>query len=177
MSARHDDGDLDALAWRHGTDKSTEHHGYTRYYARHFGSRRHIVKSVLEIGVGGVTSSEGYDTTAGGQSLRMWGTYFPNARILGIDIFAKSVIGERIAFEQGSQSDRNFLRGIIERYGPFDIVIDDGSHIGRDIVASFNALWDAVVPGGFYVIEDLQAAYHADWEGGPPAPRERRLRC
>jgi cephalosporin hydroxylase len=110
----------------------------------------------------------GYETAAGGQSLRMWRRYFPNATIVGIDIHHKNVAGPRICFEQGSQSDKAFLRGLVKRYAPFDVVIDDGSHLGRDIATSFDVLWPAVKPGGFYVIEDIDVSYHPEWEGGPP---------
>ncbi|HEY6398131.1 MAG TPA: hypothetical protein VIX82_11820, partial [Solirubrobacteraceae bacterium] len=65
-------------------------------------------------------------------------------------------------------TDADFVRRVVESHGPFDIVIDDGSHIGREVIASFELLWDSVRPGGFYVIEDLSLAYHGDWEGGPP---------
>jgi hypothetical protein len=159
---------LDALAIYYGTDKNSQEHGYTTYYHRHFRPRRASVLKVLEIGVGGTTSWSGYETHAGGQSLRMWRRYFPNATIIGVDIYPKSVGGSRIRFAQGSQSDEAFVRSLIERYGPFDLVIDDGSHIGRDIVASFGLLWDAVTDGGFYVIEDLAASYDTRWGGGPP---------
>jgi len=98
----------------------------------------------------------------------MWRDYFPNARIVGIDLHAKGVAAPRISFEQGDQADPNFLKHIADVYGPFDLVIDDGSHIGRHIRASFEVLWDAVTPGGFYVIEDLEVAYDPEWEGGPP---------
>ena len=53
-------------------------------------------------------------------------------------------------------------------YRPFDIVIDDGSHIGSHIAASFSALWTAVIPGGMYVIEDLPSAYDPLYGGGAP---------
>ena len=161
-------GDLDALARHYGSDKSSEHHGYTRPYQTHFGKRRLRVRSVLEIGVGGVTSQSGYETAAGGQSLHMWSKYFPRARVLGVDIHHKSVSGPRITFEQGDQGDPEFLARIARNHGPFDIVIDDGSHIGRHIIASHKHLWEHVKPGGFYVIEDLALAYDARWEGGPP---------
>jgi hypothetical protein len=160
--------DLDALARYYGTDKSSAGHGYARHYAHHFGPRRDAVESLLEIGVGGITSTFGYETAEGGHSLQMWSRYFPRASILGIDIHPKDVSGARIHFEQGSQSDEPFLRSLANKYGPFDIVIDDGSHVGRDVIASMGVLWDAVRPGGYYVIEDLQTAYHPDWEGGPP---------
>jgi demethylmacrocin O-methyltransferase len=160
--------DLDALALHFGTDKSSGGHGYTRLYQHHFASHRKRIRSVLEIGVGGTTSVDGYETTEGGQSLRMWSRYFPNAQIVGIDIYEKNVAGERIHFAQGSQSDPEFLARLASQYGPFDVVIDDGSHVGRDIIASFKGLYDHVRPGGFYVIEDMAVAYHPDWEGGPP---------
>jgi hypothetical protein len=160
--------DLDALARHYGTDKSSQYHRYTRLYQPHFRTRRLAVRSVLEIGVGGVTSFEGFETTAGGQSLRMWRDYFPNAQIVGVDINEKDVRGTRIHFERGDQSDSTFLQEVVRRYGPFDVVIDDGSHIGRHINASYAALWPAVKPGGMYVIEDLPVAYHPSYEGGPP---------
>jgi hypothetical protein len=160
--------DLDALARLHGTDKSSHHHGYARLYQRHFAARRATARRLLEIGVGGINSWRGYDTSEGGQSLRMWSDYFPNAEIVGVDIHPKAVAGARIRFEQGDQSDPVFLRALIEKYRPFDIVIDDGSHVGRHIIASFTALWDAVSPGGVYVIEDLATVYDPHYGGGPP---------
>jgi hypothetical protein len=159
---------LDVLARYYGTDKSSRTHAYARLYDRHFASRRLTVRRLLEIGVGGTDSWSGYATTAGGQSLRMWSDYFPDAEIVGIDIYAKAIRKPHIHFEQGDQSDSGFLRALIEKHGPFDIVIDDGSHVGRHIIASFAVLWDAVVPGGIYVIEDLPAAYNPNYEGGPP---------
>lgn len=160
--------DLDALARLYGTDKSSEMHDYTSLYAHHLGPRRRQVRAVLEIGVGGVNSWDGYDTMAGGQSLRMWRDYFPNAMIVGVDVHDKQISGPRLVFECGDQSDAEFMRGVAEAYGPFDLVVDDGSHIGRHIAASFEALWTSVRPGGYYVIEDLACAYDPRWEGGPP---------
>lgn len=160
--------DLDALARYYGTDKSSEHHRYTRLYQRHFRTRRTAVRSVLEIGVGGITSFEGFETTAGGQSLRMWRDYFPNAEIVGVDINEKDVHSARIHFVRGDQSDSGFLQEVVRKYGPFDVVIDDGSHIGRHIQASYAALWGAVTAGGMYVVEDLAVAFHPSYEGGPP---------
>ena len=160
--------DLDALARWYGTDKSSVKHGYARLYERHFRAGRRAVRTVLEIGVGGATSDTGYETPVGGQSLHVWRHYFPNASVVGVDIYRKDVAEDRIHFEQGDQADKAFLAMLVEKYGPFDIVVDDGSHRGRDIIASFATLWDAVRPGGYYVIEDVFTAYHPDWEGGPP---------
>lgn len=166
--ARFQRNDLDVLARFYGTDKSSRHHDYAHIYQAHLAPIRRKARSVLEIGVGGETSTTGYASTAGGQSLRMWADYFPRAEIIGIDIHAKEVAGPRITFERGDQSDPGFLGHLVTRYGPFDVVVDDGSHIGRHIIASYSALWDAVKPMGFYIIEDLAAAYDERWEGGPP---------
>jgi len=165
-------GRLDLLARIYGTDKRSTAHGYTRRYEEHLRARRRSVRAVLEIGVGGITSSSGYETTAGGQSLRMWQRYFPRAQIVGLDIEPKRVQGARIHVEQGSQDDPEVLERIARRYGPFDLIIDDGSHLGRHVEASFEALFAHLNPGGIYAIEDLMTAYRADYEGGPPG-----LRC
>lgn len=161
---------LDPLARIYGTDKSSRFHGYTRLYQAHLGARRRDVRCLLEIGIGGTTSLTGYDTSEGGQSLRMWQDYFPNARIIGIDIAVKAVTGPRIVTEQGSQNDTLFLTDVALRHGPFDVVIDDGSHVGPDVRISFETLFKHVAPGGVYVIEDLAAAYltWGDIHGGPP---------
>lgn len=95
-------------------------------------------------------------------------TTSPNAEIVGVDINKKDVLGPRIHFERGDQSDSAFLQEVARKYGPFDVVIDDGSHIGRHIHASYTALWHAVRPGGTYVVEDLPVAYHRVYEGGHP---------
>lgn len=159
--ARPVSGNLDMLARIFGTDKSSDGHAYTRHYARHLPARRHVT-SLLEIGVGGATS------LSGGQSLRMWQRYFPHAQIVGIDLYQKLVRGPRITVEQGSQADVMFLGLVAAKHGPFDVIIDDGSHIGRHVETSFRCLFDHVKPGGWYVIEDLAAAYDPKWEGGTP---------
>src|SRR5262245_59478220 len=87
---------LDVLARYYGTDKSSQTHGYTRLYEQHFRRRRVGVRSVLEIGVGGVTSGTGYETTTGGQSLRMWRDYFPDDELVGIDFNNKEISCRRV---------------------------------------------------------------------------------
>lgn len=159
---------LDLLAQIYGTDKSSRVHGYTRWYSAHLQPHRREVRSVLEIGVGWLETPSGYDPLGGGQSLRMWQSYFPRALIVGIDIETKRVQGRRIRVERGSQDDGAFLERIAAEYGPFDLVVDDGSHLGRHVRASFEVLFEHVKPGGVYVIEDLMTAYDAGWEGGPP---------
>ena len=42
--------------------------------------------------------------------------------------------------------------------GPFDAIIDDGSHKSSHIMRSFDALWPKLQPGGVYIITDLCAS-------------------
>lgn len=154
---------LNALAAWYGTDKRD--HGYMPLYQHHFAPMRRRTRTVVEIGVGGESVAH-----AGGPSLRMWRTFFPNATIIGVDIAQKRLPREaRVTILQGDQSDLGFLRQLGARHGPFDVVIDDGSHRGEDINIAFDALWPHVSSDGFYVIEDLETAYDSEgYGGGPP---------
>lgn len=121
--------------------------------------------TILEIGIGGYD-----DPSAGGNSLRLWRDYFPNGKIVGLDIYDKSGLrGDRIVTVQGDQSDATFLEGLAATYGPFDIVIDDGSHVVPHVRQSFLSLFPHVKDDGWYVIEDLHTSY---WEtfGGRSTP-------
>jgi hypothetical protein len=158
---------LDALGILWDTDKApgTGRNGYTRYYARHLRAKRRAVGCVLEIGVGGYQ-----DPSVGGASLRMWRSYFPRATVYGLDLYPKRFADNlRLVLIQGDQSDADTLRRLVELCPPFDLVVDDGSHIRSDIIASFEALFPAVKPGGFYAIEDLHAVYQPRRDGGPHA--------
>lgn len=147
---------LSQLGAKYGTDKVHDHH-YTPHYHRRFRELRDEPITLLEIGVGGYD-----DPNAGGESLRMWADYFPNGNIIGLDITHKTLaMPDGVIIEQGDQSDPRVLHHLGGAYGPFDIVIDDGSHRPADIVQSWVVLWGYLRDGGWYCIEDLQTAY---WE-------------
>jgi hypothetical protein len=165
---------LAMLLWRHnllrlarwfGTDKEGAHH-YTRHYQRHFAPLRRKRLNVLEIGIGGDASPQ-----RGGQSLRMWKAYFPQARIFGIDIYDKLCHEERrIKTFRGNQADADFLKAVARQIGTIDIIIDDGSHRNEHVIASFRTLFPLLSPNGIYVIEDLQTSYWSQdvgdgWDG------------
>ena len=156
-------GDLERLARLWGTDKGTTRHSYTAPYATHLGPRRRTVTAVLEIGIGGYE-----DPHYGGQSLLMWRNYFPRAMVYGLDVFEKQLsVGSRIVIIRGDQSDPDSLARALAGCPRFDLIVDDGDHIGSHIVTAFAALFARLVPGGFYAIEDLQTAYDPDYGGGP----------
>lgn len=105
-----------------------------------------------------------------GGSLRLWENYF-GADLLqwtGIDInpqcesLNQARSGQRHQVFIGSQDDPGFLTGVAQLRGPFDIIIDDGSHLSSHIITSFHQLIQHVASGGLYIIEDVHATY---WKG------------
>jgi hypothetical protein len=159
---------FDRLARFYRADKSSIGHNYSPHYERHLGPRRFDRILLLEIGVGGHRNRY-----AGGNSLHVWRDYFPRATIVGLDRFAKELrfLGRRVHVVQGDQSSPDDLALIIERFGPPDVVIDDGSHRGADVIASFTYLFDRMRAGGMYVIEDLDCSFQSGYGGSEnPGP-------
>lgn len=136
--------------------------GYLPHYQQHLAPLRREPVVLLEIGIGG------YKVAEGGASLCLWQSYFPRGAIHGLDLHPKRVPGPRITVHQGSQADRAYLDRLAREVGPFDVVIDDGSHVGRHIRTSFEVLFPHVAPGGWYIIEDMATAYVPFYGGGPP---------
>ena len=60
------------------------------------------------------------------------------------------------------------LQGVVEEFGPFDLIIDDGSHIASHMLASFNYLFlEGLNDAGIYFVEDTHSNYfqsHRDTE-------------
>jgi hypothetical protein len=154
--------DLTRLGRFYGTNKAYAIQQFTAHYERHLKSRRHDPLCILEIGIGG------YEGGTGGSSLRMWRTYFRNARVYGIDIRPRDLREPRIETFCGDQADPGFLRSVIDSIHAPDVIIDDGSHRSCDTIASFEILFPALAPRGLYVIEDLQFSYRTEYGGGPP---------
>lgn len=156
---------LSRLAIRHGSDKFGGHL-YTPIYHKLFQHLRDRPVRLLEIGVGGYAVPE-----AGGSSLRMWAEYFPAGRVVGLDFFPKRLhLSPRVTILQGSQTDETLLRGIVAAHGPFDIVIDDGSHHMAHVLTSFRCLYGLQPADGIYVVEDTQTAF-APASGGEASGR------
>lgn len=151
---------LDELAKIYLTDKGIGH-SYTSHYQLHFKKFKFKRINLLEIGVGG------YDNPLlGGNSLRMWKKYFPFGNIFSVDIYDKSRLQEkRIKIFQGSQVDEPFLKHVIEEIGDIDIIIDDGSHLNRHVIPTFEILFPFLNDGGIYVIEDTQTSYWPSYGG------------
>lgn len=145
------------LADKHQTDKggrSTTYggvpgdtcHNYTPAYHAMFGDRRESVRRVLEVGVNA------------GSSLRMWEEYFPNAKIVGLDIRREVLFtAGRVECHYADQSSRNSLLAAVAAAGggPFDLIIDDGSHEDAHQIVTAETLMPLLATGGAFVIEDI----------------------
>jgi demethylmacrocin O-methyltransferase len=139
---------LDEIAIGYGTDKSSLNHNYMKLYSIYFGPIRHEKLKIFEIGI-----DKGF-------SLKTWKEYFYNSEITGIDILdLKHMEEDRVNVVLGDQKDEKILNEVNKSYGPFDIIIDDGSHHNDDMKASFECLFPLLKPGGLYIIEDLHACY------------------
>jgi hypothetical protein len=121
-------------------------------YDELFSRYRNTDVSILEIGI------------AAGGSLELWKTYFgPKAKIYGVDIDNKALYLEgdgQITMFQGSQGDRTFLQSLKEKISHIDILIDDGSHIGKDQIATFEELFLHIDANGLYICEDMNNCWH-----------------
>ncbi len=93
-------GELTAIGVETSTDKA-HFHNFTAIYERFLFDKRDSVKKVLEIGV------------FRGSSVQMWERYFPNAKILGLDItsvyFNERTFGDRVTLSICDATDNNQL--------------------------------------------------------------------
>lgn len=85
-----------------------------------------------------------------GGSLFMWRSFFPEARIIGIDLNPMAKKWEHYGFEihTGSQSDCNFWRDFFRDVGAVDILIDDGGHTSLQQAITFAECIPNISSGG-----------------------------
>ena len=153
------------------TDLHKKHQGkvsdkwsfYLDQYERLFNPLRDKTISLFEIGI------------QNGGSLEVWSKYFPRAKVfVGCDIDKKCsnlvYQDSRINLVIGDANKPKIQKEVIKKGGPFDIVIDDGSHRSGDIIKSFVNYFPYLANNGVYVIEDLHCSYWEDFEGGLFAP-------
>lgn len=133
---------LDEMKCWHGRQIDKWSH-YPTIYEKHFDKYRNRSVRILELGVDH------------GGSLQIWKGYFgEGAEIIGIDInpACKEYEESQISIHIMDERDPS-----IAGFGPFDIVIDDGSHILGNQVIAFRNLWPATT--GVYLIEDCHGMF------------------
>ncbi len=111
-----------------------------------------------------------------GHSLLLWREFLPQARIAGLDLRARpdNIEGlENVTFIHGRQEDEVLLQATAHDHGPFDLIFDDASHVGRLTKASYLHLISHLRPGGLYIFEDIAASTALpDWpDYAPMEPR------
>jgi predicted O-methyltransferase YrrM len=116
---------------------------------------------MLEIGV------------ARGGSLQLWRRYLhPESVIVGIDIDPAARRFEdpsrRLYVRIGGQQDVSFLHDVVSELGPFDVILDDGSHMTSHVVHTFQHLFpNGCASGGVYIVEDIAAHYWKPYRDSP----------
>ena len=141
---------LDDLGLKFGTDKSSALHDYLSFYEPFFDEIREDSIRLLEIGV------------FFGQSLQVWSEYFPNGMIIGADIHpgARTLsVGSGVIIEIVDQSNIEDLVQLAVKHGPFDIVIEDGSHLWEHQITTFKTLFPFLKSDGIYIVEDLHTNF------------------
>lgn len=130
---------------------------YDRYLSRWRGG----APRVLEIGV------------YRGGGLDLLRAYLgPGAHLVGLDIdpVAAGVASARHIVELGDQTDVDLLHAVVDRHGPFDIVIDDGGHTMEQQIVTAQALLPLMPAGSVYMVEDTHTSYWREYGGGVGEP-------
>ena len=144
-----DSESLDTVGLRTDTDKCSKHHDFLRFYEPFIRPSRHEMSAILEVGV-----------SAGG-SVRMWEQYLPNTKVVALDINPAAVrhASSRVKIEIVDQSDPKALVDVAVKHGPFDLIIDDGSHFWDHQILTMQCLMPFVKRGGLYIMEDIDTSY------------------
>ena len=147
---------LDFIAKNMGTDKSSQFHNYCVKYEKYLPFNRYDKLNILELGV------------LDGQSLKMWKEYYYRSNVVGIDINSdcKQYEEDRVNVEIGNQGDGVFLSDVINKYGNFNLVIDDASHDNLLTINSFKYIFPLLESGSVYVVEDSCTSYWENFGGG-----------
>ncbi len=130
---------------------------YFDIYHQYFSKYRGKKVIILEFGV------------ADGGSLQMWKHYFgKKARIIGVDIDSrcKDLAEKQIEIFIGDQQSRYFLRKLLKKTGPLDVVIDDGGHFMKQQIITFQEIFPTIKKGGIFITEDLHTSYSKQFKGG-----------
>lgn len=125
-------------------------HKFDEYYRAYEREMPENPKRILEIGV------------QTGDSLLMWKERYPNALVVGVDNDPTCGRPDGIPVVIGDGHDPDTLDAVWQEFGPFDVVIDDGSHNWADQIRTFEHLIPKMSGGSLYVCEDTHTSY---WRG------------
>lgn len=166
------------------TDKTTSHR-YEDLYARMLYPMRHeeSPKRLLEVGLGC-----DMHCVAGGA--RLFTSYFNRQHVTyhtlefnpnqcrarypesSVDAAMAQYIDSHLC--SGSSADHNVLKACGDRFGPFDAIIDDASHLQSHVVTGFQYWFPSsyLKRGGVYIVEDLQVIFWPHFEAADARNRQ-----
>ena len=108
-----------------------------------------------------------------GGSMQMWRRYLHHESVIvGIDINRKASQfdnpSQHLHVRIGAQQDTAFLHSVLDEFGPFDVILDDGSHMTSHMVDTFRYLFpNGLASGGVYIVEDIGTNYQKPWRDSP----------
>lgn len=138
---------MESIFDKYDTDKNSRFHNYPRQYSQLFEKYRTRPNlKFLEIGV------------FKGESLKAWREYFVGTEsvVVGVDLNppVNSLDGFDVNVEIGDATDPLVIKRLHEKYGPFDIIVDDGGHRNGQVIKTFEKFFPLLNDGGLYVVED-----------------------
>lgn len=165
---------LSEISKKYPTDKDFTHNYYNLVYENFFSKIKNDVQLLCEIGIGGFWHEMNW---VNGNSLRVWRDYFPNAKILGLDIVKHNNLDDidRITIDWIDQSKLDLVIEYSKKLSNYDIILDDGSHNVYDQQITFAHFFKSLKSKGIYVIEDLHSSIEVNipektnlWGWGEP---------
>ena len=170
---KNNNSELNILCEKYGSDKggvsennnqfSWPIHSYVDIYDLLFRLRKNDVHLLIECGVGTINTNMKSNMGKNGKpgaSLRMWRDYFPNAKIIGVDIDKDVIFSEdRIKTYHCDQTDFESIQLFLETAkildNSVDIIIDDGLHNFKSGRIFFEGMIKCLSNNGLYIIEDI----------------------
>lgn len=161
--------DLSDLATKHGTDKNPTLHNYCDRYEDVL-PRRWDKVTLCEIGI------------LNGASIAMWAEWFthPETKIVGVDIDPGAIARAKGYLEScglfdsrieliSANATTEVFAGLVYLHSPFNVIIDDGSHMCEDQILALRHGWSLLGEGGLWIVEDIHVGCHPqfnDHNGG-----------
>lgn len=141
--------ELDQIGQQCRTDKCSQEHDYLNKYEFFIDRWKNEKINILELGV--------YH----GGSLKMWGAYFANASVYGVDISEGCLqyAGENRKVIIQDLGDEDDIRALGNLHPA--IIVDDASHLWSHQIKALCHLLPAIQSGGVYIMEDLGTSFYS----------------
>ena len=137
------------------TDKDTTH-SYLDLYDKLLLKRKETSFNILEIGI------------YYGGSIKLWGDYFTNATIYGLDIMPIDYVWNGIRDKKNiilhtstdAYDEEYFNYTLLQKNIKFDMILDDGPHTLESMKTFIKLYSQLLTDDGILIIEDVQSI---DW--------------